>query len=314
MTKKKTQEEFEEDVFNLVGAEYTVLGKYTRTKDKILMRHNKCGREWLVKANNFITGNSRCNHCRNDNSLKTTDEFRTDLCKKFGNNIKLLDEYKGHTKEIKLFCNKHQIEFFNTPRNILMKVRKNICPLCIVDNVKNTQRKTKELVNEQLEKLHKGNITLEEDYINTHTKVKFKCHNCDNTFKSEPNHVLRHTGCPVCNNFSTSETIIKDFLLYKGIKHEYQKVFDNCRYIKPLRFDFYIENYKGKSIFIEYDGKQHFEPIEYFGGEKQFVIQREKDEIKNNYAIQNNIEMIRIPYTIYGRNLLDYLEKLFDEK
>ena len=73
MTKKKTQEEFEREVYDLVGNEYTVIGKYTRTRDKILMKHNICGNEWSVKANNFLTGNSRCYYCDNQKRIKTTD-------------------------------------------------------------------------------------------------------------------------------------------------------------------------------------------------------------------------------------------------
>ena len=32
---------------------------------------------------------------------------------------------------------------------------------------------------------------------------------------------------------------------------------------------------------IEFDGKQHYEPVQLFGGEKQFKVQQEKDRIKD---------------------------------
>lgn len=50
------------------------------------------------------------------------------------------------------------------------------------------------------------------------------------------------------------------------------------------------------NICIEYDGEQHFKPIELFGGEKQFKIQVENDNIKNTFCKENNIKLIRIPY------------------
>ena len=33
----------------------------------------------------------------------------------------------------------------------------------------------------------------------------------------------------------------------------------------------------GKNIAFEYQGKQHFEPVEIFGGEKNFLKQQERD-------------------------------------
>ena len=38
--------------------------------------------------------------------------------------------------------------------------------------------------------------------------------------------------------------------------------------------DLYIPKY---NILIEYNGEQHYRPIDYFGGEKQFEIQQEHD-------------------------------------
>lgn len=47
---------------------------------------------------------------------------------------------------------------------------------------------------------------------------------------------------------------------------------------------------------IEFDGIQHFEPVEYFGGEKTFLRTIECDKIKNEYCSKNNIRLIRIKY------------------
>jgi len=62
MHKKKTQEEFEKEVYNLVGNEYTVLGKYIDALKKILIRHNNCNYEWNVQPSNFLEG-QRCPVC-----------------------------------------------------------------------------------------------------------------------------------------------------------------------------------------------------------------------------------------------------------
>ena len=64
--------------------------------------------------------------------------------------------------------------------------------------------------------------------------------------------------------------------------------------------DFCI-NYNNQEYFIEYDGKQHFLENCHFGseGETLEVIQR-RDKEKNQYCINNNIPLIRIPYTHYN--------------
>ncbi len=67
---------------------------------------------------------------------------------------------------------------------------------------------------------------------------------------------------------------------------------------RVLRFDFAIFDKDNKLIkLIEFDGEQHFKPIKYFGGEDYFEYIKENDTIKNNYCINNNIELLRIPYT-----------------
>lgn len=313
MAKKKTQEEFEREVYDLVGNEYAVIGKYTRTRDKILMKHNICGNEWSVKANNFLTGNSRCYYCDNQKRIKTTDMFKEEINKKYNNNISVIGEYTGHAENIKIKCNVHDFYFYNTPINMLSKRRKNVCPQCIIENVKESQRKKIDVVQEQLECFHKGKISLIGDYVNTHTKTSFQCNECKCVFKAEPNHVLRLSGCPECNTKSNGEDIIVGFLKDECIVYEFQKSFEDCRYINTLKFDFYIPDYGENGLLIEYDGKQHYEPIEYFGGLEAFKKQQIKDDIKNKYAKDNNIEIIRIPYTIAGIKLINYLEDLKDK-
>ena len=77
-----------------------------------------------------------------------------------------------------------------------------------------------------------------------------------------------------------------------------------------LRFDFAIFNDIDKTdlkCLIEYDGKQHFEQIDYFGGENGFLYTQHNDKIKNYYCNDNNIELIRIPYWEY-KNIPNILE------
>ena len=79
-----------------------------------------------------------------------------------------------------------------------------------------------------------------------------------------------------------------------------------------LRPDFIIED---KKIWIEYDGKGHFEPINWKGQNQDIVkynfkIAKYHDELKNKYAKENGWKLIRIPYWDFY-NIEEILNKEF---
>ena len=58
-------------------------------------------------------------------------------------------------------------------------------------------------------------------------------------------------------------------------------------------------------ICIEFDGIQHYKPVERFGGIKGFNEIVKNDNIKNNYCLLNNIKLIRISYK--DKKLINYI-------
>ena len=123
-----------------------------------------------------------------------------------------------------------------------------------------------------------------------------KC-DCGNTTFVPTGHLNSgHTqscGCLASQGEFKISTLLND----NNIMFEQQKSFNNCKYdeldYRLPRFDFFVSN----KYLIEFDGIQHFEPVEYFGGEEQFAIQQEHDIYKNQWCKENNIPLIRIPYT-----------------
>lgn len=55
-----------------------------------------------------------------------------------------------------------------------------------------------------------------------------------------------------------------NLLIENNIKFISEKRFNGCKNINELPFDFYLPN---QNLLIEYDGIQHFKPINFFGGE-----------------------------------------------
>lgn len=103
-----------------------------------------------------------------------------------------------------------------------------------------------------------------------------------------------------CAKESHGERKIRELLLKNNIYFEAQKTFPNFRYndtnCSP-KYDFYLPE---KNILIEYDGEQHFKRIPTWDSEEDFNKRQQRDLIKNNFAQQNNIILIRIPYTHYN--------------
>lgn len=59
------------------------------------------------------------------------------------------------------------------------------------------------------------------------------------------------------------------------------------------KFDFYVDN----KYLIEYDGIQHFTDNHGWNNENSVKKNKERDAIKNQWCKDNNIPLIRIPYT-----------------
>lgn len=108
-------------------------------------------------------------------------------------------------------------------------------------------------------------------------------------------------GCPVCSRKgSLAEEVIKKWLSAKGVLFLFQHTFDNC--ISPhtgrkLVFDFFIPS---MNIIIEYDGEQHTKKSPLFHTGDRFERLAEYDVIKNDYAVKENIQLIRISYVDFA--------------
>jgi len=92
---------------------------------------------------------------------------------------------------------------------------------------------------------------------------------------------------------STSEIIIKKILEKNQINYIREKTFNGCVNKKKLRFDFYLPDIK---VCIEYNGIQHYESVDKFGGLDGLKYTQVNDDIKRNFCKVNNIELITIKY------------------
>ena len=79
---------------------------------------------------------------------------------------------------------------------------------------------------------------------------------------------------------------------------------------RRLRFDFAVFNDQKELLFlIEYQGKQHYQSVEYFGGNSAIQRQRYNDSLKRAYCIKNKIKVVYIPYWDEDKISYDYIMK-----
>jgi len=148
----------------------------------------------------------------------------------------------------------------------------------------------------RFKKIHKAKYNYSKiKYRNLKSKVEIICSKHGSFFQM-PFHHISGCGCPKCaleKNFSKGESKIKDFLEKNNIFFKSQYIFEKCKNIKVLPFDFYLPD---KNILIEYDGEQHYKPVKHFGGKKTFIKTQKRDKIKNEFAKKEKINLIRISY------------------
>lgn len=84
-------------------------------------------------------------------------------------------------------------------------------------------------------------------------------------------------------------------------------------WLRRQSLDIYIPLHK---IGVEYQGRQHYEPIEHFGGEEHFIHQQENDRRKKMLCVENGVTLIEWPYTepINEENLRKHLNEAVDKK
>lgn len=141
-------------------------------------------------------------------------------------------------------------------------------------------------------------IVLEDSGERVGREIKWKCLcDCGNIVNIAGSSLRDgNTKSCGCIRRSYGEELIKKILKENNINFKQEKTFDNCRFEDTnalARFDFYINN----KYIIEFDGILHYEITNGWGTAEHVKNTQEHDKFKNEYCFNNNIPIIRIPYT-----------------
>lgn len=102
--------------------------------------------------------------------------------------------------------------------------------------------------------------------------------------------------CQKCSKKQSSyERKTEEWLIENGVEFYKQYRFDDCRDCRTLPFDFYLPS---KNICIEVDGEQHNKEHSIYYSDKTV----RHDGIKDEYCVENGIQLIRIPFSAYSKH------------
>lgn len=275
---------------------YKCLTEYKNSMEKVTMLHEDCGNKYQQSPAKFLKGR-RCHYCSSSRPL-TKEILQKRLDTKFPNKFTIISDYKNSKTKIRVrnnYCS-HEYEI---KQQDLMSGKD--CFQCH-GSKKYTQEEFVEIFKE---KGLKG-FTVVGEYKGINNNIKIKHDKCGTEFDIKPSSYFKQfKKCPTCFTKSLGEERVADVLNDRKISYQREYRFDDCKYKYTLPFDFYLEEH---NTCIEYQGKQHYQPVSEFGGNERYEYTKRNDNIKKQYCINNNIKLIEVPYWI------DDVEKYIVEK
>lgn len=292
---RKSEDDYRSDLFKRWGNEYSLVGSYETSYAKTLHRHNVCGFVWDVRPNALLSGHT-CRRCAS-NKL-THNEYVKRVFKIHGSEITVLEAYRSIYSKV---VHKHSCghEWRTTPKLIL---NGRSCPVCF-----GSIKKTKEQYNEEILTRFNGEYSLVGDYEGASVKSLHLHERCQNTWFIKPNSLLSGYGCPFCRE-SKGEKLVAKILKERNIQFERQSKIEGCKNKRKLPFDFIIKDNQTIKLVIEWDGRQHFEPVVSYGGEDGHLTAVYNDKIKNEFCANRNIPLLRIPYWTHKKEVEKMIE------
>ena len=157
----------------------------------------------------------------------------------------------------------------------------------------------------------KYDYSLITEYINNKQKVDIICP-IHGVFTQNTKAHYNGNGCPSCKT-SKLENEVYDVIKNWNVEIIRNKTHEILKKSKQ-HFDFYLPKY---NIVIECQGKQHYVPVEIFGGEDGYKKTVKLDDIKKKMCKENNIELFEYPYFFTKKEkeqLLFRIKKRINEK
>lgn len=276
-------------VTNLIGKIYnqlTVKARVKYTKRVSWLCECSCGNLVIIAGNHLTAGDTKSCGCANQ--VAGEQKVKRDIIGQTFNELTCLDIVKINNQwKVKCQCSCGNITYVE--RYNLLNGNTTTCGDSIhkIENHKN-------------QIFGRWQCLDYNSTMNGHTYWNCKCLNCG-IIKSVRIDQLTSGNSYSCGCLSQSHGAFKieEILNKSHIDYKKEFCFKDLKSSNGvnLRFDFAVFKESALIALIEFDGKQHMEPSQYFGGEDAYIKVVEHDKQKNEYCLINNIPLYRIPYT-----------------
>lgn len=281
----KGLEKFIEDSKKIHGVIYTYDNCiYINNKINVLITCKTHG-DFSIRPDSHLGNLVGCHSCSGYTPKIKFSEFLESCHNKYADLYEYAEStFVNMSTHVSIICKEHG-EFKTTPYDHLNRNR--CCPKCS-HNVKLTNDLFCDSANKINNYLYDYTL-VDVSNINNKQKVSIIC-NKHGVFTQGINNHLRGQGCPNCRNSKGEQKLLNYFVEndIEYIRNHRVLNSDTCFY-----FDFYLPIL---NIYIEYDGRQHYEPVEVFGGIVEFEKNVFRDQCKNKYCEDNNMRLFRIRY------------------
>ena len=288
-----------------------ILGEYTGYRNRISCECKICGNKWNPLAGTLLQG-SGCSNCARVEvskiKMRSYENFMYDFEQKNSHfkNIKILGDYKGVDNPIFCECKICGNKWSPRAGNLL---RGQGCKKCAINE---TAKKITFTHNQFIKNLKTRNplakdINILNEYKGSLELISCECKICGYKWNPRAYALIRGSGCPNCNS-SKGNKLLEDILIKNNFNHKKEISFEE---LKQRRFDNSVLNqFDIVKCLFEYDGSQHFETNDYYGGNDEFERCKQSDNIKNTFCINSNIPLLRIPYIYDAVKDADKIEKI----
>lgn len=271
--------------------------KYIGPKDKVEIICKEHG-SFFQLLNIHVDYETHCPDCAKINRRKNNDHFIKKARLVHGDKYSYPKlKYEFIWNKVIITCNEHG----DFEQRAGSHLDGSGCPRCFLENG-NRLNKDKFVINAR--RIHGDRYDYSKSvYTTSRTALEIICKEHGSFFKNPLAHVTGKSGCPKCWE-SKGERAISVILDSLGVKYVREYKLDGYKY----RYDFFLPE---KNILIEFHGKQHYVPVERFGGMEALKQNKIRDKIKKSLASKYDYTLIEFNY----RHLQsDKLESLLVKK
>lgn len=312
MMRKLTKEEFIKKAKQIHGNKYDYSKvKYKNNSTKVCIICPTHGEFWQTPSNHLARkGCLYCGILAGAKAKELTKEEYIEKVKIIHDNFYDYSkiEYLPNDVKITVGCPKHGEFKVSSYKHLHNKQG---CPECSIEKLRKNLGKTKEIFITQSNAVHSNKYDYSKvEYINDRTPVCIICPKHGEFWQIPSNHIHKThpRGCPECKQ-SYPEQLIANYLKNNNIEYVYEKKFD---WLKKQTIDFFLPMY---NIGIEYQGEQHFKPVNFKGKlsseemDKIFLKIKKYDKNKLRLCEEYNLSLF---YINYNEDIILKLKNILD--